>query len=134
MAWTLDARLPLVIVEDAAGLATALAIGPKAAVLAEAPPPLMPAEAAALASFDASMPFHPGTGCACCGGRSPAAAALDRLFQARVRGTCPWFEQVVALTETRAGRDLVAAALMDDAVTAARFRPAAPPPPPSFIP
>ena len=96
-----------------------------AAVLAEAPPPPMPASAAALASFDAFAPGHAG-GCACCGGRSPAAAALDRLFQARVRGACPWFERVVALAETPAARDAVVAALREDAVTAARFRLAKP--------
>ena len=125
MAWTVDARLPLVIVEDAAGLAAALAGGSKAAVLAEAPPPPMPDGAAALASFDLSLPSHAG-GCACCGGRPQAAAALDRLFQARVRGACPWFERVVALAETQAARDEVAAALANDAVTAARFRLAPP--------
>src|SRR5215213_8888625 len=117
MDWTLDARLPLVIVEDAAGLAAALASGPTAAVLAEAPPPPLPEGAAALASFDLSVPSHAG-GCACCGGRSPAAAALDRLFQARVRGACPWFKRVVALAETAAARDEIAAVLRDDAVTA----------------
>ena len=91
-------------------------------MLAEAPPTPMPASAAALASFDPFAPGHAG-GCACCGGRrSPAAAALDRLFQARVRGACPWFERVVALAETPAARDAVVAALRDDAVTAARFR------------
>jgi hypothetical protein len=126
MAWTLDARLPLVIVGDAAGLAAALAVGPEAAVLAEAPPPPLPEGATALASFDLSAPSHAG-GCACCGGRPPAAAALDRLFQARVRGACPWFERVVALAETPAARDAVAAALAADAVTAARFRLAPPP-------
>jgi hypothetical protein len=121
MAWSVDARLALVIVPDAAALTRALAAGPKAAVLAEAPPSPMPENAAALASFDPFAPGHAG-GCACCGGRSPAAAALDRLFQARVRGACPWFERVVALAETAAARDAVAAALADDAVTAARFR------------
>ncbi len=122
MPWTLDARVPLVIVEDAADLAAALAAGPKAAVLAEAPlPPVPEGVAAALAGFDPSAPSHAG-GCACCGGRPPAAAALDRLFQARVRGACPWFERVVALAATPAARDGIAAALAADAVTAARFR------------
>lgn len=120
MGWTLDARLPVVIVADAAALASALAAGPQAAVLAEAPPPPIPVEAAALASFDPVVPH--AAGCACCGGRPPAAAALDRLFQARVRGACPWFERVVALAETPAARDEVATALANDAVTAARFR------------
>ena len=125
MAWSVDARLPLVIVGDAAGLAAALATGAKAAVLAEAPPPPMPDGAAALASFDLSGLSHAG-GCACCGGRPPAAAALDRLFQARVRGACPWFERVVALADTDEARDAIAAALAGDAVTAARFRLARP--------
>ena len=129
MAWTLDARVPVAVVERAADLAAALATGPKAAVLAEAPPPPLPESAAALASFDPAMAFHAG-GCLCCGGRPPAAAALDRLFQARVRGACPWFERVVAFAETQAARDAVAAALVDDAVTAARFRAAAAPQPP----
>jgi hypothetical protein len=121
MAWTLDARLPLVIVGDTEGLTAALSGGPSAAVLVEAPPTPMPANAIALASFDPFASGHAG-GCACCGGRSPAAAALDRLFQARIRGACPWFERVVALAETPAARDAVVAALRDDAVTAARFR------------
>ena len=115
------------IVEDADSLAAALAVGPKAAVLAEAPPRAMPEGAAALASFEPSGPSHAG-GCACCGGRSQAAAALDRLFQARVRGACPWFERVIAFAETLEARGEIAAALTGDAVTAARFR-AAPPPP-----
>ena len=126
MTWSLDARLPVVIASDAAALAQALAAGPKAAVLAEAPPPDMPAAAAALASFDPVMPHS--AGCGCCGGRPPAAAALDRLFQARVRGACPWFERVVALAETPEAHGAVAAALRDDAVTAARFRLSAPSP------
>lgn len=120
MAWTLDARLPVVIVADAAALAASLGAGPKAAVLAEAPAPPPPAEAAALEGFDPVMPHT--VGCACCGGRPPAAAALDRLFQARVRGACPWFERVVALAGTPAAREAVASALANDAVTAARFR------------
>ena len=120
MAWSLDARLPLVIVADAAALSAALSAGPKAAVLAEAPSPPIPDEAAALAGFDPVMPH--AAGCGCCGGRPAAAAALDRLFQARVRGACPWFERVVALAETPEAREAVASALRDDAVTAARFR------------
>jgi hypothetical protein len=122
MVWTLDARVPVVIVADAEALEAALAAGPSAAVLAEAPPLPMPAGAAALASFDPVMPHL--AGCGCCGGRPPAAAALDRLFQARVRGACPWFDRVVAHVETPEAREAVALALRDDAVTAARFRPA----------
>jgi len=61
---------------------------------------------------------HP-VACACCAGRSAAAMGLDRLFQARVRGTVPWFVRVVATAKAQAE---VAAAARDDAVTAARFR------------
>jgi hypothetical protein len=88
----------------------------------------MEAGAAALASFDPFLAH--GAACGCCGGRPPAAVALDRLFQARVRGACAWFERVVALADTEEVRDAVAAALRDDAVTAARFRAAAQPPRP----
>jgi hypothetical protein len=120
MTWTLDARLPLHVVESAAALAEALAAGPKTAVLAEAPPPPLPEGAVALASFDPWMPH--GAACGCCGGRLAAAVALDRLFQARVRGACPWFDRVLALAETPEARQAVAAALAEDAVTSARFR------------
>ena len=109
------------MVGDEAALRAALAGGSPAAVLAEAPPPERPKGAVALVSFDLAAPSHPG-GCACCAGRRPAAAALDRLFQARVRGACGWFDRVVALADTEPARAEVAAALRDDAVTAARFK------------
>ena len=123
MAWTLDARLPVVVIANPAALAAALATGPPAALLAEAPMPTLPDSVATLECFE-PMPSHP-TACKCCGGRPPVAVALDRLFQARVRGQCPWFEQVLALATTPAGQAAVAAALTGDAVTAARFRAAA---------
>jgi hypothetical protein len=47
---------------------------------------------------------------------------LGRLFLARVRGELPWFRGVVAVTRSEAGADAVRAALVDDVVTAARFR------------
>lgn len=124
MTWSLDARIPLLIVADASALAAALASGKPAAVLAEAPAPAVFQGAVTAADFPASGPAH-AAACACCGGRSPAAAALDRLFQARVRGGCGWFERVVALAGSDAAKAQIAAALRDDAVTAARFRPAA---------
>ncbi|RYI91003.1 MAG: hypothetical protein EON47_21365 [Acetobacteraceae bacterium] len=120
MAWTVDARIPLLVVADAAGLAAALA-GGSAAVLAEAPALPVPG-AMALESFDADMPH--AIACTCCNGRSPAAAALDRLFQARVRGRCGWFTRVVALAGSEVARAQIAATLEGDALTAARFRPA----------
>ncbi len=129
MAWSLDARIPLVTVADAAGLATALGRGRPAAVLAEAPAvgvaaggvPEGATGAVALESFEAVASAH-AAACTCCAGRGPAAAALDRLFQARVRGKVSWFERVVALAETQAGREAIAQALTQDALTAARFR------------
>ena len=118
MAWSLDARIPLAMVPDEEALAASLADDRLTAVLAEAPPPPR-GRAVAVVSFDLSA--HPG-GCACCGGRSTAAAALDRLFQARVRGACGWFDRVVALADSDAARGEITAALRDDPVTAARFR------------
>lgn len=127
MPWSLDARIPIVIVADPAALAAALTSGPPAAVLlGPAPegasrPETSPPGAVALARFDLSGPAH-AAACACCTGRGPAAAALDRLFQARIRNACPWFERVIALAETPAAEAEIAAALVRDAVTAARFR------------
>lgn len=120
MAWSLDARIPVRLAEDAAALAVMLAEGPPAAVLASLPAPALLPGAVTLGSFDASASH--AVACACCGGRSPAATALDRLFQARVRSQCPWFDRVVALAETAEARAAIAAALAEDAVTAARFR------------
>jgi hypothetical protein len=117
MAWTLDARIPLLLVENEAGLDAALAAGPAAAVLAEAPALSRPGLAVEAFAAEAHA-----AACACCGGRTAAAVALDRLFQARVRGRCAWFERVVALVGSAAGRTQVLAALGEDAVTAARFR------------
>ncbi|MFC7543192.1 hypothetical protein ACFQU2_32170 [Siccirubricoccus deserti] len=85
MAWTLDARIPLILVEDPAALAAALAAGPPAAVLGVLPSGQ--ARAVVAEGFDPSTPHAPA--CACCQGRPSAAVALDRLFQARVRGQCP---------------------------------------------
>lgn len=121
MPWSLDARIPLVTVADAAALAAALAGGRPAAVLAEGRGGEAPPGAVAVAHFDPTGPAHVA-GCACCAGRGAAAAALDLLFQARVRGQCPWFERVVALAGTEAGQAEITAALAGDAVTQARFR------------
>ena len=121
MPWTVDARIPLVILADPAALPAVLAAGGPAAVLTDAPALDRPKGGVAAESFVPAMAAHPAA-CACCAGRSPAAAALDRLFQARVRGAVPWFERVVALAGTEAGRAEIAAALSGDAVTVARFR------------
>ena len=121
MAWSLDARIGLQLVEDEAGLAAALAKGPPAAVLRAGPAPEgLPEGAVAVQGFAPVMPHQ--AGCACCGGRSPAAVALDLLFQARLRNRCRWFERVVALADTDPARTMLREALAADPVTAARFR------------
>jgi hypothetical protein len=116
MSWSVDARIPVELVAPA-GLAAALADGPPAALLVEAPPDPMPAGAVAQVSWDATVTSH-AAACACCAGRSGVALALDRLFQARVRGGCAWFSRVVAVGDAAAVR----AALAEDALAAARFR------------
>jgi hypothetical protein len=121
MAWTVDARIPLLMVADKAALQAALASG-EAAVLAGSAAEV-PAGAVAVERFEPAAAAHP-LACACCTGRGPAALALDRLFQARVRGSVGWFRRVVALAPDEAARAELAAALFDDALTAARFRPA----------
>ncbi len=121
MAWSLDARIPLTLLPPGSGLDALLASGKPAALLAEAPPGPLPAGAVAQVSFDPTGPSH-AAACTCCAGRSAAAAALDRLFQARVRGACAWFDRVVAVVETEGARAEVEAALREDAVTSARFR------------
>jgi hypothetical protein len=119
MAWRLDARIPLTLLEDPAGLAAALAEGKPAAVLRAGEGGAVP-RAVTVESFVPLLPHQ--AGCACCGGRSPAAVALDLLFQARLRGRCGWFDRVVAVAETPAAQEMLRAALANDAVTAARFR------------
>lgn len=119
MAWSSDARIPLTLLPDAAALTRALAVGRPAAVLAEGAPP--PGIAALATETFLPIPLH-AVACACCAGRSAAAQALDRLFQARVRGRSGWFERVLVVAASRAGRQEVAQALARDALTAARFR------------
>lgn len=120
MPWSLDARIPVSFVADEAALRAALAAGPPAAVLAQAPPPAAPG-AVAVVSFDSTTTAH-GAACPCCCGRSPAAAALDRLFQARVRNACPWFERVLALAEDAEAAADIRDALAQDPLASVRFR------------
>lgn len=111
MAWSVDARIPVTLWIHA-GAPPAEA---EVAILAEAGH-----AAAGMAAFDTAGPH--AAACTCCTGRSDAALALDRLFQARVRGTLPWFRRVVALVPSESGQAAISAALSDDALTAARFR------------
>ena len=122
MAWSLDARIPLTLLPGAGALAAALAAGGPAALLAEGPPP--PGGGALVTECYEPSPAH-AAACACCAGRSAAAQALDRLFQARVRGRSGWFDRVLALPATEEGRAELLRALREDKLTAARFRAAA---------
>jgi len=115
MAWTLDARIPVLFVAEPLRIPE----GPPAALLCLAPPPPLPEEAVAGASFEGGVAIPHLSGCACCQGRSEAAQALDRLFQARARGACPWFARVVVGAAAAAE---VRRALAEDALSAARFR------------
>lgn len=128
MSWTLDGRIPVLLVPDAAGLAAALAAGPKAAVLlgggggpAGAAPDAGAAVTVAVERYLPEPAPHTAA-CACCQGRSQAAAALDRLFQARVRGRVAWFDRVLALAPDPAAEAELRAALGLDPLTRARFR------------
>ena len=106
-----DGRIPV----------TVLAAPPEATgagiLLAEAGPPME----GAIARFVPGQARH-RFGCTCCGGRSGVAEALDRLFQARARGACPWFDRVIAILPTAEARAELATALRQDRVVAARFR------------
>jgi hypothetical protein len=117
MAWSIDARIPVTILPDATALPGALA-GRPAALLAEGA--AQDSGATVTESF-APEPRH-ALACACCAGRSAAALALDRLFQARVRGKAAWFDRVLVLAATEEGRAEVALALAQDPLTTARYR------------
>jgi hypothetical protein len=120
MAWSIDARIPVTLLPDAAALPGAMASGRPAALLAEGAAP-EPAAAPVTGTFAPEATLHPAA-CACCAGRSPAAQALDRLFQDRVRGRVAWFDRVLVVTTTLQGRDELARALALDPLTTARFR------------
>ncbi len=117
MAWSIDARIPVTILPDAGALPGALA-GRPAALLAEG---AADHNGATVTETFAPEPRH-AVACACCAGRSAAAQALDRLFQARVRGKAAWFDRVLVLAATEAGRAELAQALAQDPLTSARFR------------
>jgi hypothetical protein len=117
---TANPRIPVTILPGADALPAWLAAGGPAALLTDA---AARAEGpVATEGFDPRPPHR--FGCACCAGRSAAAVAFDRLFQARARGRSPWFDRVAVLALTPPGQAQVAAALQQDALTLARFRPA----------
>jgi hypothetical protein len=60
-------------------------------------------------------------GCVCCSLRGPAADALGAMFQARARGTAPFFTRVIVLASPE-GEAAIRDALTADVVTQARYR------------
>jgi hypothetical protein len=119
---TSDARIPVALLFDPSGLGVALAAAPPAAIVVEGSLPApQPGPGVPVVAFEPAAARH-AFGCACCAGRSPAAVALDRLFQQRVRGHCAWFGRVVALVPGKAGAAMLRTALREDRLTAARFR------------
>lgn len=112
MTWTVDARIPVRLgaLTDAADGDALLLEGDGAA------PSGLPA-----AHFSLSVAAHP-PGCACCAERSPAAMALDRLFQARAKGEIPFFRRVLAVTGSVEAETALWAALRCDQLASARFR------------
>ncbi|MGX9962281.1 hypothetical protein ACVFYP_03100 [Roseomonas sp. F4] len=120
----MDARIPLRLIAPT-DLPAALAAQPEGVVAALLIPEGLAdidTDGAPAARFQPDGPRH-AMACACCAGRSPVAAALDQLFQARVRGSCAWFGSVIALVPDEGARAEVETALRADAVTSARFRP-----------
>lgn len=111
MAWSVDARVPVVLgVPSDVGEADAVLVERAAALAGGAQESFLPVAGAHIA------------GCACCVARGPAAVALDRLFQRRVRGEIGFFRRVVVITATAEGDLEVWSALRNDPVVSARFR------------
>ena len=112
MAWKLDKRIPVRFGRlDEAGEDDALVIEGAAA----------PRTGAAAVAFEPDGGIH-RAGCACCAARSPAAQALNALFQARAKGEAPFFRRVLAVTRTPEGDLAVWSAVRNDPLTAGRFR------------
>ncbi|MBR0673716.1 hypothetical protein [Neoroseomonas soli] len=115
-----DPRIPVTILPDGDSLAAWLGADGPAALLTDAAEPLP--------GFAATERFAPRPahrfGCACCAGRSAAAVALDRLFQGRARNPAGWFDRVAVFAASVAARQEVAAALREDVLSRARYRPA----------
>ncbi|MBU8538289.1 hypothetical protein [Falsiroseomonas tokyonensis] len=125
MTWSLDARIPLHLAspeEAAARIEAARQAGVKLALLIPESLQGVATQGLPSAAFAPDGPRH-AAACACCAGRPPVSAALDRLFQARVRGTAPWFDSVLAVVTDTTCRAEVETALMHDPLTQARFRP-----------
>lgn len=123
MTWSLDARIPLRLISPHL-LGAALRGAPATALLVEgAELENMAAPAVFQLRFKSGDLRHK-LDCNCCAGRGPAAEALDRMFQARIRSQCAWFEQVIGVVQSAEARAEVLDALVQDPLAKARFRPA----------
>lgn len=111
MPWTVDARIPVRL-----GAFRDAAEGDALLIEGDAQIAGMP-----LARFDLASSGH-AANCQCCTPRSPAALALNQLFQARAKGELPHFRRVVAVTRTPEGDMAVFAALRSDPLVSGRFR------------
>ena len=117
-----DPRIVVTTVERLEDLAAALERQAACAVLTEqgaAQPPLPPGLPSREIATRRGRHF---AACACCGGRTTVALALDQLFQDRTRGRCAWFERVVVMAPSTVTKRDLETALREDALTAARFR------------
>jgi hypothetical protein len=107
----LDARIPVVF-------GPAQVAGPSDALLCEGVGP--PASGRDWFLPD-TAPGHPAD-CPCCTPRNGAGQALARLMLARGRGTGMFFNRVIVVAVTQAGRATVRAALAADPIASAYFR------------
>lgn len=119
MRWSLDARIPVRLLEDPSDTAAGAPSG--AVVLAEDGAALPPGPARVERFAAPPATAHP-IGCACCQPRNPVAIALDRLFMARLKGEVAWFDTILAVVRSADGQAAIRAALEQDSVAAARFR------------
>ncbi|MCX7932912.1 MAG: hypothetical protein N2588_10250 [Rhodovarius sp.] len=118
MTWRIDARVPVSVTDTLPPLTAGTALLAEGAL----PPGLPPDLPAAVfeRTAEGEQAAHPAA-CLCCRGQGAAAAALAALFRARATGG-PWFDRVVALVRTPAGRAEVEEALTRDILTLARYR------------
>jgi hypothetical protein len=111
MAAETDMRIPIVMGGEA---------GADDAVLVEDGCAMPVAGYAVRFALASGKPGHVA-GCACCTLRGPAADALTAMFRARATGVAPLFKRLVVLASAE-GEAAVKAALVEDVVSAARFR------------
>jgi hypothetical protein len=106
-----DARIPVILGGEP---------GPDDAILVEDGQDMPQNGHAVRFALAGGKPGHV-SGCACCTPRGPVADALSTLFQARARGTAPFFKRVVVLASPN-GEAAIRTALDSDLVARARFR------------